>query len=141
MTEIIKKNVPFKWGEKQEKAFKLIKEKLTNVPLLILPNFAKIFEIECDASGIGIGGVLMQGGRPVAYFSEKLSGAALNYPIYDKELYALVRTLETWQHYLWPKEFVIHTDHESLKHLKSQHKLSRRHAWWVEFIETFPYVI
>uniref|UniRef100_A0A2N9HUK1 Integrase catalytic domain-containing protein n=1 Tax=Fagus sylvatica TaxID=28930 RepID=A0A2N9HUK1_FAGSY len=84
---------------------------------------------------------LMQEGRPIAYFSEKLSGAALNYPTYDKELYALVRALETWQHYLWPKEFVIHTDHESLKHLKGQHKLNRRHAQWVEFIETFPYVI
>ncbi|KAF7832465.1 Transposon Ty3-I Gag-Pol polyprotein [Senna tora] len=60
---------------------------------------------------------------------------------YDKELYALVRALETWQHYLWSKEFVIHTDHESLKHLKGQDKLNRRHARWVEFIETFPYVI
>uniref|UniRef100_A0A2N9GKP4 Retrotransposon gag domain-containing protein n=1 Tax=Fagus sylvatica TaxID=28930 RepID=A0A2N9GKP4_FAGSY len=68
--------------------------------------------------GIGIGAVLMQEKRPIAYFSEKLNGAALNYPTYDKELYALVRALETWQHYLWPKEFVIHTDHESLKHLK-----------------------
>ncbi|RVW59804.1 RNA-directed DNA polymerase-like [Vitis vinifera] len=58
-----------------------------------------------------------------------------------EELYALVRALETWQHYLWPKEFVIHTDHESLKHLKGQGKLNRRHAKWVEFIETFPYVI
>uniref|UniRef100_A0A2N9G3B0 Reverse transcriptase n=1 Tax=Fagus sylvatica TaxID=28930 RepID=A0A2N9G3B0_FAGSY len=79
--------------------------------------------------------------RPIAYFSEKLNGAALNYPTYDKELYALVRALETWQHYLWPKEFVIHTDHESLKHLKGQGKLNRRHAQWMEFIETFPYVI
>ena len=70
-----------------------------------------------------------------------LSGPSLNYSTYDKELYALVRTLETWQHYLWPKEFVIHTDHESLKHIKSQAKLNRRHAKWVEFIETFPYVI
>ena len=52
-----------------------------------------------------------------------------------------MRALETWQHYLWPKEFVIHTDHESLKHLKGQGKLNRRHAKWVEFIETFPYVI
>ena len=83
----------------------------------------------------------MQEGRPFAYFNEKLSGAALNYPTYDKELYALVRALETWQHYLWPKEFVIHTDQESLKHLKGQHKLNKRHAQWVEFIETFPYVI
>jgi hypothetical protein len=56
-------------------------------------------------------------------------------------MYALVRALENWQHYLWPKEFVIHTDHESLKHLKGQQRLNRRHAKWVEFIETFPYVI
>jgi hypothetical protein len=141
LTEVIKKNVGFRWGEEQEKAFQLIKEKLTNTPLLSLPNFSKTFEIECDASGVGIGAVLMQEGRPIAYFSEKLSGASLNYPTYDKELYALVRALETWQHYLWPKEFVIHTDHESLKHLKGQHKLNKRHARWVEFIETFPYVI
>ncbi|KAI9169064.1 hypothetical protein LWI28_006399 [Acer negundo] len=93
-------------------------EKLTNAPLLALPDFAKAFEIECDASGIGIGAVLMQEGRPIAFFSEKISGAALNYPTYNKEIYALVRALETWQHYLWPKEFVIHTDHGSLKHLK-----------------------
>ncbi|KAF7821202.1 Transposon Ty3-I Gag-Pol polyprotein [Senna tora] len=85
--------------------------------------------------------VLMQDKRPIAYFSEKLNGAKLNYSTYDKELYALVRALETWQHYLWSKEFVIHTDHESLKHLKGQDKLNRRHARWVEFIEMFPYVI
>ena len=84
---------------------------------------------------------LKQDWRPIAYFSEKLSGATLNYPTYDKELYALVRALETWQHYLWPKEFVNHSDHESLKHLKGQGKLNRRHAKWVEFIENFPYVI
>ena len=141
LTEVIKKNVGFKWGEEQEKAFQLIKHKLTHAPLLALPDFSNIFEIECDASGVGIGAVLMQGGRPIAYFSEKLSGATLNYPTYDKELYALVRALKTWQHYLWPKEFVIHTDHESLKHLKGQQKLNKRHARWVEFIETFPYVI
>jgi hypothetical protein len=137
LTEVIKKNVPFKWGKEQEKAFNLIKEKLTNAPLLVLPNFAKTFEIECDASGIGVGAVLMQEGRPVAYFSEKLSGAALNYPTYDKEMYALVRALENWQHYIWPKEFVNHTDHESLKHLKGQQRLNKCHATWMEFIETF----
>jgi hypothetical protein len=65
----------------------------------------------------------------------------LNYSTYDKDLYALVRTLETWQHYLWPKEFVIHSDHESLKHLRSQGELNHRHTKWVEFIEYFPYVI
>ncbi|CAA7017810.1 unnamed protein product [Microthlaspi erraticum] len=128
-------------GESTGGCFPALKDRLTNAPVLILPDFLKTFEIECDASGIGIGAVLMQDKKPIAFFSEKLGGATLNYPTYDKELYALVRALQTWQHYLWPKEFVIHTDHESLKHLKGQQKLNKRHARWVEFIETFPYVI
>jgi hypothetical protein len=65
----------------------------------------------------------------------------LNYSTYDKELYALVHSLETWQYYLWPKEFVIHSDHESLKRIWSQNELNLRHAKWVEFVESFPYVI
>ena len=122
-------------------AFVLLKEKLCSAPVLALPDFTKAFEIECDVSGMGISAVLMQDRGPIAYFSEKLCGSTLNYPTYDKELYALVRALETWQNYLWPKEFVIHLDHESLKHLKGQGKLNRSHAKWVEFIETSPYVI
>jgi hypothetical protein len=118
-----------------------LKDKLCSAPVLALPNFKKTFKIKCDASGMVISVVLMQYRRPILYFSEKLSGATLNYLTYDKELYALVRALETWHHYLWPKEFVIHSDHESLKHLKGQGKLNKRHAKWVEFIKTFPYVI
>ena len=78
LNEVLKKNVGFKWGEKQEEAFNVLKEKLTNAPILALPNFAKSFELECDASNIGIGAVLLQEGHPIAYFSEKLSGATLN---------------------------------------------------------------
>ena len=118
LTEVIKKNVGFHWGTDQENAFATIKERLCSAPVLALPNFNKNFEIECDASRIRIGDVLMQDKRPIAFFSEKLSEASLKHPTYDKEIYALVRALETWQHYLWPREFMIHTDHESLKHLK-----------------------
>nr|XP_027102999.1 uncharacterized protein LOC113724279 [Coffea arabica] len=113
-------NVGFQWEKEQEKSFHKLKRMLTSAPILALPNFDLMFEIECDASGIGIGAVLHQNNRPLAYFSEKLSGGTLNYPAYDKELHAVVRALEVWQHYLMPKEFVIHIDHESIKFLKGQ---------------------
>nr|XP_027122192.1 uncharacterized protein LOC113739147 [Coffea arabica] len=141
LTELIKKNENFHWGDSQEQAFRALKYKFTHAPVLALPGFSKTFEIDCDASGIGVGAVLNQGGRPIAYFSEKLNGAALNYSTYDKELYALIRALQVWQHYLRPKEFMIHTDHESLKYLKAQHTLSKKHARWIAFVESFPYVI
>jgi hypothetical protein len=126
LNELTKKGVPFSWGTWQENAFDMLKDKLTHAPLLQLPNFNKTFELECDASGIGLGGVLLQERKYVAYFSEKLSSHVLNYSTSDKELYAPIRRLETWQHYLWPKEFVIHYDHESLKHIHCQGKLNRR---------------
>ena len=96
LNELVKKNVSFTWGDAEERVFHELKEKLCNASLLALPDFDKTFEIECDASGIAIGAVLMQDHRPLMYFSEKLSGAALKYPTYDKELYALVRPLQTW---------------------------------------------
>ena len=94
--ELTKKGVPFIWGTNQQQAFDTLKSKLTQAPLLQLPDFNKMFELECDASGLGIGGVLLQGGMPVAFFIEKLSGPSLNYSTHDKELYALVRVLQTW---------------------------------------------
>src|SRR6266542_3153168 len=132
--ELTKKGVPFQWGQTQQQSFDALKSTLTQAPLLQLPDFEKTFELECDASGIGIGGVLIQGGKLVAFFSEKLHGASLNYSTYDKELYALVHVLQTWQHYLWSKEFVIHSDHESLKYLRGQANLNKHHAKWIEFI-------
>jgi hypothetical protein len=82
-------------GTRQENAFDMLKDKLTHAPLHQLPDFSKTFELECDASGIGLGSVLLQERKSVAYFSEKISGPILNYSTYDKELYALVRCLKT----------------------------------------------
>jgi hypothetical protein len=90
LNELTKKDVPFSWGTRHGSAFGMLKDKLTHAPLLQLPNFNKTFELECDASGIGLGGVLLEERKHVAYFSEKLSGPVLNYFTYDKELYVLV---------------------------------------------------
>jgi len=106
LNELVKKDTPFVWGDRQQQAFDEIKATLTQAPILTLPNFEKTFELECDASRVGIGAVLLQEGYPIAYFSEKLNGPSLNYPTYDKELYALVRAIHTWEHYLVSKELL-----------------------------------
>lgn len=138
ITNCMKKGV-FVWNVAAQKAFDLIKERLCAAPLLALPDFSQPFEVECDASGVGIGAVLIQGKRPIAYFSEKLGGARLNYCTYDKEFYAMVRALDHWSHYLRPSHFILHSDHESLKYINGQQKLSPRHAKWVEFLQSFHF--
>jgi len=92
LTKIVKKSVGLKWNDEQDKAFNLLKDKLCLAPVFALPDFMRAFEVQCDASGIGIGigAVLIQDKRPIMFFSEKLNGVALNYPPYDKGLYALV---------------------------------------------------
>ena len=86
----------------------------------------------CDASGIGIGGVLSQEGHPVAFFSEKLNDAKQRYSTYDKEFYAMVQALHYWRHYLLPREFVLYSNHQALRYLESQKKLSARHVKWTK---------
>lgn len=97
ITECIKNKV-FSWTLEAQKAFEEIKLAMCKAPVLRLLDFSQPFEVECDACGTGIGAVLVQGGRPIAYFSEKLN-RRLKISTYDKEFYALVRTLEHWSHY------------------------------------------
>nr|GEW23486.1 hypothetical protein [Tanacetum cinerariifolium] len=120
-----------------QRAFDEIKQQLSSTSVLALPCFQEVFEVECDATGVGIGVVLSQMNRPVAYFSEKLNDAKRRYTTYDKEFYAIIWALEHWQHYLISKEFILHSDHEAL----GQHKLQPRHAKWVEFLQAFNFTI
>lgn len=131
----------FKWDVEAEKSFELIKQKLSTAPVLALLDFSNVFEVECDASGIGIGAVLLQTSRPIAYFSEKLNEAKRKYSTCDKEFYAIIRALDHWRHYLLPKEFILYSDHEALKYIGGQHKLNVRHAKWFESLQAFTFMI
>ena len=108
---------------------------------MVLPDFNKVFEVECDASQVGIGAILSQEGRPIAFFSEKLNEAKRKYSTYDKEFYAIYRALFHWSQYLLYKPFVLFSDHEALKFINHQHKLNRRHATWVEFLQAYNFTI
>ena len=100
-----------------------------------------MFEVECDASQVGIGVVLSQEGRPIAFFSEKLNEAKRKYSTYDKEFYAIYIDLFHWIQYLLCKPFVLFSDHEALKFINHQHKLNQRHATWVEFLQAYNFTI
>nr|GEY08870.1 hypothetical protein [Tanacetum cinerariifolium] len=127
--------------EPPQTAFEELKKQLSSTLVLALSCFDEVFEVECDASGLGIGVVLSQLGRPIAYFSEKLNETKQRYSTYDKEFYAIVRALDQWQHYLISKEFILHSDHEALKYIQGQHKLRSRHAKWVECLQAFNFTI
>ncbi|GKB12788.1 putative nucleotidyltransferase, ribonuclease H [Tanacetum coccineum] len=124
-----------------ELAFQVVKEKLTTAPILILPDFSKVFELHIDSSKVAIGGVLSQGGRPVAYFSKKLTGPKSRYTTYDLEFYAVVQAVKHWRHYLFHKEFVLFIDHDSLRHIHTLDKVSQIHGRWLAFLEKFTFVV
>ncbi|GJU89085.1 ty3-gypsy retrotransposon protein [Tanacetum coccineum] len=110
----------FKWGELEKQAFDDLKTRLSDAPVLGLPNFEEMFVVEADASAVGIGVVLMQKGHPLCYFSRKLGPRMRVAATYQKELFAIVEAVYKWRHYLLGRHFTIRTDHRSLKELLHQ---------------------
>ncbi|CAA7058262.1 unnamed protein product [Microthlaspi erraticum] len=131
----------FHLSPEADAAFDLIKTKITSAPILVLPDFSQTFELHCDSSKLGIGAVLSQQERPIAYYSEKLAGVRGRYSTYDVEFYAIVQAIKHWRHYLVHRDFVLFTDHDALRHLDSQVKVSARHASWIAFLQQFTFTI
>ncbi|GJV32227.1 hypothetical protein Tco_1392627 [Tanacetum coccineum] len=137
MTELTQKNQKFNWGEEQETAFQLLKQKLCAAPILALPEGSDDFVVYCDASIKGLGAVLMQRMKVIAYASRQLKVHEKNYTTHDLELGAVVFALKIWRHYLYGTKCVVFTDHKSLQHILNKKELNMRQRRWIELLSDY----
>jgi hypothetical protein len=137
MTKLLEKDAKFKWSPQCEEAFLTLKKLLTTAPVLAQPDIDKPFDVYCNASGTGIGGVLMQDGCAITYASQQLRRQKEHYPTHDLELLAVVHALKVWRHYLLDNLVHIYTDHKSLKYLFTQPDLNMRQQRWLELIKDY----
>jgi hypothetical protein len=126
MTKLLEKETKFKWSPQCEEAFLILKNLFTIAPVLAQPDIKKSFDVYCDASDMGIRGVLMQDGCEIAYASRQLQRHKEHYPTHDLELLAIVHTLKVWRHYLLGNLVHIYTNHKSMKYLFTQPDLNMR---------------
>ncbi|GKB87519.1 putative nucleotidyltransferase, ribonuclease H, partial [Tanacetum coccineum] len=126
LTSLTQKNKKYEWGVEQEEAFQTLKNNLCDASILSLPYGIEDFVVYCDASNQGLGCVLMQRGKVIAYASRQLKIHEKNYTTHDLELGAVVFALKTWRHYLYGTKSVIYTDHKSLQHIFDQKELNMR---------------
>ncbi|GJX67330.1 reverse transcriptase domain-containing protein [Tanacetum coccineum] len=134
---LTQKNQKYMWGTEQEEAFQTLKNNLYDAPILTLPDGVEDFVVYCDVSNQGLGCVLMQRGKVVAYASRQLKIHKKNYTTHDLELGAVVFALKTWRHYLYGTKSVIYTDHKSLQHIFDQKELNTHQRRWIEFFSDY----
>ena len=127
----------FEWSDSCENNFQLLMEKLTTAPVLTLPNGEEKFTVYCDASRVGLGCVLMQNGRVVAYAFRQLKKHEQNYPTHDLEMDAVSFALKIRRHYLYGVTCEIFTDHKILKYIFQQRDLNLRQRRWLELLKDY----
>jgi hypothetical protein len=137
MTELLEKGKTFEWTPRCEASFQELKKRLTTTPVLTMPDMERPFLIYCDASGQGLGCVLMQDGHVVAYASRQLRKHEEKYPTHDLELAAVVHTLKIWRHYIIGKRCEVYSDHKSLKYIFTQPDLNLMQRRWLELINDY----
>jgi hypothetical protein len=133
----LEKGKEFKWDDKCQASFEELKKKLTTAPVLIMPDIHKGFDVYCDALQQGLGCVLMQEAKVVAYASRQLRKHEQNYPTHDLELATIVHMLKIWRHYIIGNKCQIFTDHKSLKYIFTQRDLNLRQRRWLELIKDY----
>jgi hypothetical protein len=141
LTRLTRKNIRWEWSKKCDESFQELKRRLTTAPVLIFPSETEGFVVYSDASRKGLGCVLMQHGKVVAYTSRQLKTHEVNYPVHDLELATVVFALRVWRHYLYGSRVQIFTDHKSFKYLISQKELNMRQQRWVELIKDYDCII
>jgi len=129
LTKLLRKD-GFQWTEEASQAFRALQQALSSAPVLHLPNFSMLFIVECDASSSGFGAVLHQGSGPIAFFSRPIAPRHAKLATYERKLIGLVQAVKHWRPYLWGREFIVRTDHHSLKFLLDR-RLSTipQHHW------------
>ena len=137
LTALTRKGKRYEWTEKCEESFKELKKRLTSAPVLTIPTPEGKFDIYSDASKMGLGAVLMQDGKVVAYSSRQLKEHEKNYPTHDLELAAVVYALKIWRHYLYGVQCQIFSDHKSLKYIFTQKELNMRQRRWLELVKDY----
>ncbi|KAL4354549.1 hypothetical protein GQ457_06G017120 [Hibiscus cannabinus] len=137
LIKLLQKGVKYEWSDARQQAFEKLKEALVNAPVLTQPVLGKEFVVYSDASYVGLGCVLMQEGRVVAYASRKLKVHEKNYPTHDIELATVVFALKIWRHYLYGEKCIVYTDHKSLKYLMTQKELNLRQRRWLELLKDY----
>jgi hypothetical protein len=120
LTSLLEKGKEFKWDEACQNCFEELKKRLTTTLILVMPDIHKGFDVYCDASHLGLGCVLMQEGKVIAYASRQLRKHEKNYPTHDLELAAIVHALKIWRHYMIGNKCKIFTGHKSLKYIHSE---------------------
>ncbi|GKC50297.1 putative reverse transcriptase domain-containing protein [Tanacetum coccineum] len=137
MTKLTQKWIKFDWGEKEDNAFQLMKHKLCSALILALPEGSEDFMVYCDASHKGLGVVLMQREKVIAYASRLLKIHEKNYTTHDLELGSVVFALKIWRHYLYGTKCTVFTDHKSLQHILDQKELNIRQLRWLELLSDY----